>query len=84
MQLRAEARTPVKRQLNCKCTAGIIMLAFVALLTDSLLVAAPEVNAGGPLCAAADEIAVGACLAGLAVVAVPPDADDGTFLELLS
>lgn len=49
----------------------------------SLLVAAPEMQAGDLLLFAAHEVPVGACLAGMAVVAVPTNTDDGTFLESL-
>lgn len=40
-------------------------------------------DAGDLLCIAADKVPIGARLAGLAMVAVPADADNGTFLELL-
>ena len=41
-------------------------------------------NAGDLLRVAADKISIRARLAGLAVVAVPPDADDAILLEFLS
>lgn len=50
----------------------------------SLLVAAVEVDTRDLPLVAADEVPVGAGFAGLAVVAVPADADDGAFLERLS
>lgn len=53
------------------------------VLRTSLLISTPEVNAGDLLRVAADKVPVGACLARLAVVAVPPNADDGALLELL-
>ena len=69
---------------HARSSSACCKYATERMLADSLLVAAPEVNARGLLRAAADEVTVGACLARLAVVTVPSDADDGTFFELLS
>jgi len=64
-------------------TTNLTSISFSHPTPHSLLVAAVEVDARDLPLVAADEIPVGAGVAGLAVVAVPPYADDGAFLKRL-